>query len=903
MKTLITNLLFIMSACLCFGQTPNYYLDSNSIYLNSKDGHNGQFEWKMCKAGDVSARSEDISQPGFSTAKWMSAIVPGTVLNSLVYNKVYPEPNYGINNKLGKTVIPDLSKAGRDFYTYWFRTEFNIPENYKNKLVWLQLNGINYRAEIWVNGHLLSFMSGMFRPDRINITEFANIGGANALAVKVYPVDIPGTTMHKKKWGHSNEFQNAGDGNIGQNITMLMSVGWDFTYMDGVRDRNTGIWKDIQLYATDKAVLSDPFVKSKLNHPDYNVADETVSVEVYNPMEDTVKCTVKGEITGENIAFSKDVVLYGGEKKVVTFTPDEFSQLTIKNPRLWWPRFKGKPELYELKMTAMVNGAVSSEVKSKFGIREIKADTESPDESREFLVNGKKIFIRGTNWIPDAMLRTTDSMTYAELRYTYQSGVNMVRIWGGGIPMSDYFYQLCDEMGLLVWQEFWITGDSKHPHDYDLYLSNVQSTVKRLRNHASLAYYVCSNESSEVPGVEDLIMKLDGTRCFQMESECCGVHDGSPYIQVNPMQYYEDTASPRGSRVNGFNPEYGFAVMPTIECLREMMDAKDLWPINQEVWDYLEGEGFYGISKYYKDMAEQYGKINNIEDFARQGQVVNGMDGSTLWEAWNYNKFSYGDRYTSGMLFWYFNSPVRQLSSHLWDYSLEPNASLYYTAHALEPLHPQFDFLKNTVSVYNDYFKAFKGYKVTADVYDLNSQKIWSKSASVDVPEDGVANDVFKIDFSKNATTVSFIKLRLYDAGGKEVASQFYWRSNNKYTGPRTISGPTTAGFQDMAKMKQVDVKASIKSYISNGRHFVEVTVTNPSSIIAFYTQLQLLDANAKPVRPSFYTDNFFSLLPGESRHIVIETAMNDMPSASTFVVKGWNIKAQKFAVKDKAKK
>jgi exo-1,4-beta-D-glucosaminidase len=612
---------------------------------------------------------------------------------------------------------------------------------------------------------------------------------------------------------------------------------------------------------------------------------------------------VKGEITGTGITFAKEVELYGGETKTVTFAPDEYPQLTIKNPRLWWPRFKGSPELYELKMKAEIDGTVSSEVKSKFGIREITSDTDDPDESREFLVNGRKVFIRGANWIPDAMLRTTDAKTYAELRYTYQTGVNMVRIWGGGIAMSDYFYQLCDEMGLLVWQEFWITGDSKHPQNYDLYLANVQSTVKRLRNHASLAYYVCSNESSEVPGVRDLIMKLDGTRCYQMESECCGVHDGSPYIQVNPMQYFEDTGSVRGSRINGFNPEYGFANLPTVECLREMMDAKDLWPVNKEVWNYLEGEGFYGMSAYYKDLAEQYGKINNIDDFARQGQLVNAMDGTTMWEAWNYNKFGYGDRYTSGLLFWYFNSPVRQVSSHLWDYSLEPNATLYSTAHALEPLHPQFDYMKNTVSVYNDYFKPFKGYRVSADVYDLSSRKVWSHSAAVDIPEDGVVNDVFKIDFTNNSTKISFIKLRLYDAAGKEVSSQFYWRSNDRYTGPRTVSGPTSAGFQDIAQLKRVQLKTSFKAYTSEGRHFIDATVRNTSAYLAFFTQLQLLDGEAKPVRPSFYTDNFFSLLPGESRHVIIETAAADMPSAPVFAVKGMNVDAQKFAVKDRKRK
>lgn len=167
------------------------------------------------------------------------------------------------------------------------------------------------------------------------------------------------------------------------------------------------------------------------------------------------------------------------------------------------------------------------------------------------------------------MLRTSDERTYAELRYTRQAGINLIRLWGGGIAESDYFYQLCDELGLLIWQEFWMTGDTRHPQDKSVYLNNVASTVKRIRNHPALAYYVASNESSEVSGTPELLKLLDGTRGYQMQSECAGVHDGSPYKQVNPMQHYENTASARGSRVDGFNPEYGAPTLPTVEILRE----------------------------------------------------------------------------------------------------------------------------------------------------------------------------------------------------------------------------------------------------------------------------------------------------------------------------------------------
>lgn len=888
MKRIVTFFAFLLPF-IAAGQTANFYRPSNRIYFDSKDGHDGSYEWKMQKAGDVKSTAEEISMPGYKTNDWLTAIVPGTVLNSLVYDGIYPEPNHGMNNRLALGQIPDLEKAGREFYTYWFRTEFKVPAEYSGRRVWLQVDGINYRAEIWVNGHLLGNMSGMFRPGSFDITEFVKAGKKNGLAIKVYPVDMPGA-YRPKGWGAGDEFHNGGDGNIGLNTTMLMSVGWDFTFPDGVRDRNTGIWKSISLYSTGNAVLRHPFIKSELSKPNYDVAKENISVEVINPTMGPVNCEIKGEIVGEGITFSKKVSLFRGEQKVVAFTPEEFAGLTIKNPRLWWPINKGNQELYELKLTSYVGGKVSDESRIKFGIREITSDRNTPDASRQFYVNGKKIFIRGTNWIPDAMLRSSDERTYAQLRYTKQAGNNMVRMWGGGIAESDYLFQLCDEMGFLVWQEFFMTGDTKHPQDKDLYLSNVEATIKRIRNHPCLAYYVCSNESTEMPGVRDLVSSLDGTRGYQMQSECEGIHDGSPYKAVNPMRYYENTASDRGSRIDGFNPEYGTAIIPTIEPLREMMDEKDLWPINTDVWNYMGGNGFYQMTTLYKSLVDQYGECKNIEDFVNKGQLVGALSYKAIWEVWNYNKLAYGDRYASGLLFWYLNSPLRQVDGRMWDYSLEPTAALFATQNALEPLHPQFDYLKNTVSVCNDYYKAFSGYKVKAEVYDMNSKKVWEKSQNIDIPEDGVVNDIFKINFPGNISQVHFIKLKLFDEKGNLVGDNLYWRSNDEYKGKKTITGPCVSGFETLSDLPAVKVRTKSEIKRSADSQISTITVKNTSSKIAFFIHVQYLDENAKPVRPSLYSDNFFSLLPGESRTITVETEEKDIPARGKYILSGWNV-------------
>lgn len=875
--------------------------------LTSTEGHGGAFVWKMKKADEIKNRTEDISTNKTNSSDWLPAIVPGTVLNSLVHNKVYPEPYYGLNNKLTSNLIPDLHHAGRDFYTYWFRTEFKLDEaQYKNRKVWLQLDGINYRAEVWLNGTMLESIAGMFLQSHVDVSDYVVYDQDNVLAIKVYPIDVPGTIRPKggkKISALNNEFQNGGNAEIGKNVTQLMTVGWDFTYLDGIRDRNTGIWKDISIYSTGSVSLRHPFIKSEFTNSQYTEAKQTISVEISNPNASwkTQKVKVVGEIEGENIQFEKEVQLIRGQHKELTFSADEFPQLNIKNPRLWWPINKGKQEMYNLKLKVIDTQSqeVLDEISTRFGIREITSDTNTPDQSRAFYVNGKPIFIKGTNWLPENMLRNSDERTYAELRYSAQSGINLIRFWGGGITESDYFFQLCDELGIMVWTEFWMTGDTKHPSNDIIYYSNVESTVKRIRNHPSLMYYVSSNESTEMGKTEALINKLDGTRGYQMQSECCGVHDGSPYKQVNIMCHYENTASERGSRIDGFNPEYGAPALPTVECLREMMDEKDLWPINKEVWDYSDGGGFHLMSTMYTDMTNEYGLSNSIDEFAMKGQFVGALNYKSIWEVWNYNKLHYGDRFCSGLLFWYHNPPIRQVSSRMWDWSLEPTAALYAAQNACEPLHPQFDYMKNTVSVINDYYQAFDNYKVTAEVYDLNMKKIFSKEAIVNLPEDGVVNDVFKIEFPENTTSVQFIKLRLLDDKNRQVGSNFYWKSNSKYEGRNTLTGPATAGFQDINKLAKTKVSAKYTTTEKEGSHFIDLKLKNTGRTLSFFTQVQLLDSKRSPVRPSFYTNNFMSMMPGENELIQIETNRKNMPAGEYYlVVKGFNIEKQEFKIK-----
>jgi len=876
------NLKYLIFSLLCLpifvgGQQPvlSEHSSGQSVFLRSSKNFGGLNSWAIKKVSTLKESGGTISSPSYRAVDWLPAIVPGTVLNTLVANHLYPEPYYGDQNRKEKGLIPDINEAGAEFYHYWFRTEFTVPKGFLlvGKNIFLKFHGINYRSEIWVNGKKIGQMAGMFNAEQFDVTKVISMKGKNVLAVKVFPVDVPGSSNRKKaqRPGATGENANGGDGEIGKNVTMLMSVGWDFTVPDGIRDRNTGIWKDVELFSTGPVLIENPFVKTKMPLPDTTSARLSLTSELNNVTNKVQSGVLKAVFPELGITLIKKVMLRPGETRQVELSPEEYKELNIQQPRIWWPLNKGKQNLYTLKLSFVVGKAVSGKTDTRFGIREISSDQNTPDRSRRFLVNGYPVFIRGSNWVPEAMLRNSEERTYAELRYTRQAGINFLRLWGGGIAESDYFYRLCDEMGIMVWSEFWITGDTRFPTDTALYFKNMEHTVKRIRNHASSAYYVSANESTELKGAAELISALDPTKGYQPQSECCGIHDGSPYKYENPMQYFENTASKRGSRVDGFNPEYGTPILPVLSSLKKLMPEKDLWPINKQVWDYLDGGGFHQMTTKYNEAVEQFGKPDNLADFAKKAQFVGAMNFRSVWEVWNYNKFGFGDRFASGLLFWYHNCPVPQVSARFYDWWLEPTAGLYYSQNGLAPLHPQFDYIKNTISVYNDFRRPFPGYHLKAKVYGMNSKEVLRLDKIVDIPADGLVKDALTLDFPKDISNVHFIKLLLEDEKGKAVADAFYWRSKDEYKGAWTMTGPATGGFQEINKLTKTTLSVISTEQRSGKVVLLKVNVKNTGNSLSFFTQLRLADQRGMSVSPAFYSDNFFNLLPGEEKAVKIE--------------------------------
>lgn len=794
--------------------------------------------------------------------RWMPAKVPGTVLGTLVANKVVPDPYWGMNNRFEDKVVPDLS-AHRDFYTATFRTRVELPADFAGKTVWMRPEGINYRSEIYLNGKLAASTAGMFARNAVDVSAFVKPGAANDLVVKVWPVDHPGVPI-PKFWGAANgEWHNGGDGEIGRNVTMLMSAGWDFTFSDGIRDRNAGIWRDITFFATGDVRLDAPYVRTALS-ADRRAADLTLELDVHNSQFKyglaEKRGRIEAEVEGTDVRFAADVTLYRGERRTVFLTA------RMANPELWWPRNKGAQRLYRLKARFVEkDGKVSDEVGVRFGVRTVTSDQGGKDGARQFYVNGRPVFVRGTNWIPDAMLACDDARMERIMRLMHECGFNLVRLWGGGIVESERFYELCDEYGFLVWQEFWMTGDTRHPDDPSLYLANVEQSVKRIRAHASMCHWTASNESTETSGTEALVKRLTGTTSWMMQSECDGVHDGSPYFSVNPMCHYEDTGSPRGPRLCGFNPEYGMTGLPSAAFLRKFMPECLLWPVEAHAieWNYRDGGGFNGMTKLHHKLVGAYGAADGIDAYCRRSAAADYMQQRAIWDGWNRARNE-----ATGVLYWYENPPLPQIPVHSWDYDLVQTPVFFATKNANVPLHVAYEYLSNTVSVCSDVLPTHK-LSVQAELYDFASRKVWEKRADVTLPGERSV-DVFTVPVdSFGFDKPHFVKVRLF-AGAREIDAGLYWRSCSRYEGRDTITGPCTARFEELARLPAT--KLDVRTVSSTAGHET-VEVRNAGDKIAFLVHLAPQCRTEEGVH---YSDNWFSLLPGEAKTVAVERPDGD---------------------------
>lgn len=829
--------------------------------------------WKAKRASEITVDGTVISKPGFQLYDWMDAVVPGTVLTTLLHNGKVPDPFFGMNNEL----IPDIYETGAEYYTFWFQNDFELPARNPGQQVWLKFRGINYKANIFLNGKRVNTDTheGMFLREKYLITNLLNEQGPNRLAVLVEPP----TPVGKVNGGQG------GDGVIARSVTQQYTPGWD--WVCSVPDRNTGIWDQVSIEITNAVDIRNPYVKTRV--PGKRTPGEkqepaflTVSAELINPTNTIQEGILVAKLDEKE--WEKHVQIPAGERVKIALP-----EMKVENPKLWWPNGMGPQNLYQLELQFKQKNTVSDSENVSFGIRQTDDYFDKEVGGRVFMVNGQKVFIKGGNWISsDLLLRLSPERYEAEIKMHAGMNMNMIRVWGGSITERPEFYNACDKYGILVWQDLWITGDCNgcwldpkkkdsqerrraYPDDHSLFLASVIDQVKLLRNHPSLYLWCGGNEFPPPDDINkkmenEIIPEFDGTRFYVnystsdsiLRNTIGGTGDG-PYGIQDPLRFFVTQSFP-------FNPELGSVGMPNVETMRKMMDEKDLAPPRNDransVWQYHKYIG-------YGEHIENFGEIKGIDDFCKKAQLVNYEQYRALQEGFNSGMWNL---YT-GMLVWKNQNPWTALRGQFYDVFLEQNGGFYGIQHGAVPLHVQLNLNDSAVCVINQ--TLFDEEELTVDVqlFDLHGKKLREQSFR----ENAVSNShkiAGKLAKDQRPEGIWFARLILKDKSGKIVDENLYWLTHSP------------ADLKNLETLKPVQLQININNH-------TQISIKNDGAETAFFARLKVVDKTSGDLAlPVFFSDNYLTLFPTEQK--TIELDISHLPSSIKLqnlqlVVETWN--------------
>lgn len=831
-------------------------------------------DWYARKANEVKMDGNRLSAAPLDKTGWLPARVPGTVLTTLLENHMYPAPEFGLNNNL----IPDIHEVGNDFYTYWFTRQFTINNLPEGRNVWLNFRGINYKAEIFLNGKRINRNTheGMFLRKTFNITSYLRTDAPNVLAVLVYP------PTHA---GNPNGGQG-GDGQIARNNTMQYTPGWD--WIQPVRDRNTGIWDEVSITTTGPVCLSSPYVVTKVpgvRDPETKTQREAfvnTSVELENTGSTSLKGLLVCETNGTRL--TQPVTLSPFEKKTVSLNP-----LAVKNPRLWWPNGIGEQPLYDMNLSFEIGNQVSDRERLRYGIREITSDKCPDNGGRRFFVNGQKIYVTGGNYInSDWLLRLSPERYRDEVRFHAEMNLRMIRVWGGALVERPEFYNACDEFGILVFQDLWGSGDCngawedptkmdsrerrwEYPDNHDLFIASVEDQVKMIRNHPSLCFWCGANEWPLAKDIDQCLRKevfpqLDPERLFVSFStdtlftrNYLGDNGDGPYGIQEPEWFFSFRSHP-------FNPEAGSVGSPEVESMREMMTEQDLAGFPRKgftrnyTWRYHKDLG-------YGDHLERYGEVKDIETYCKYAQVVNYDQYRSFMEGWASHMW---DWYT-GILIWKTQNPWTSLRGQMYDWSLDVNASLYGTRKGCEPLHAYYNPVTRKAGLLNTTLKDYTDLSIIARIYNLEGKLLWEKETRANSKANTV-QELLDIPVPEGIQGAYFLRLAL-----NADVPNIYWLT----TEPKDYTS-----LSQLPKSRP-DIKTDIKK---EGSNFVGTVRLSADSQISFFNRIKVFDRETgKRILPVHYSDNYITLMPGDQQEISLEFPANLPEERIQIVVDSYN--------------
>ena len=852
--------------------------------------------WKI-QSSEKLAGIEDksVSENGFDVSGWYEGVVPGTVMGALTDSKVFEDPTFGINMKnVDRTLFQQ---------PWWYRTTFSLAANDLQKNISLRFDGINYRADLWINGQKVESMdnfAGTYKIFTFNINNYIK-EGENTLALKV---------------------QQHADGEYS-----IGFVDWNPLPVD----RNMGIFREVFLEIDHGVKIRSPFIYAKVDTVSKSAADLYVQAEIVNSTDKPVEGIFS--LDYEVGKLEQKVTIDANDTLSVRLSPADFNQLSVKNVELWWPNGMGKPSLYKMKAEFKVGNKIYDSVEKKYGIREIRSYLNE-HKDRTFEINGKFVLLKGGGWADDIFLRDTRKSVEAQMRYIHHMGLNSIRcegFWG----KDENLYDLCDEYGVLVmigwnchweWEEYLLKpthekyGGAVTPEDIQLMADSWKDQMLWLRNHPSIYVWMLGSDKLPHPDLEmkyiELFEKYDPSRSYITSAGGAGTENNNivaevplisdisgptgmkmlgPYAWTPPHYWFTDTML---GGAYGFNTETcpGATIAP-LASLKKMMPEKAIWPIDKTYWEYHTGRNeFTSLDRDITAINERYGKSSDIEEFVHKAQVNNYEIMRPQFEAFIAHKPK-----STGLVQWQLNSAWPKLIWQLYDTYLQPNGSFYGVKKACAPLHAIYRYGFDDIYLANEDLNDAKNLTVKIRVFDINSKEIFADEWKGEIPSN-ISKFIYKMPEIKNLTPVYFLDLRIVNEAGQEVDNNFYWLSTKKdvldYEGSKKLPWPYYTPTKSFADYKELDKLPKIKleydyQYGKDDQFgIVTLKVKNPTETVAFFNFFDVIDSQTtQPVLPIYWNDNYVSLLPGEERTYEAKFFLTDMKGEKPVIeIRGWNV-------------
>jgi len=842
--------------------------------------------WRLQSACKMQDAGEAISTAAYHPEGWYETAVPATVVSAQVAAGLYKDPYFGTNLRdLPGMTYPvggifarlPMSEDSPYHCGWWYRKEFVVPASEKGRTLWLRFKGINYRADIWINGKRIadsSQVAGAYRTYEFDVTDNLVAGRTNVVAVEAFAPTEKDLGINWVDWNPCPP------------------------------DKDMGLWGAVDLVTSGPVALRSPMAVTHFTDASLKQANLTVYAQLHNATDKALHGIVTGTVAG--IRIEQPIELTAHEDKTVVFDSETYKQLQIKNPTVWWPYQMGTPHLETLTLRFVEDGKASDEQSVRFGIREITS--EFTDKGyRLFRVNGKPILIRGAGWSPDMLLREDPKRLRDQFMLVRDMHLNTIRL-EGKLETEDFF-QLADEQGVLVMLGWcccdrWERWKDWTPENYQVAKASLQAQMLRIRHHASLLVWLNGSDNPPPADVEQMYLDVEAQMHWPNPtlssasatpttvSGKSGVKMSGPYDYVAPSYWYVDKDKHGGGY--GFNTETSPGpAIPNIGSLRKYIPEDQMWPATSASWAlHNGGGGFKTLTVFDGAMKATYAAPDNLKDYVRIAQAMTYNGERAMFEAYSRNKYT-----STGVIQWMLNNAWPSNIWHLYDYYLDAGGGYYGTKKACEPLHVQYSYDDHSVVVVNSTYQPSARLSVTAKLYDFNLKELFSKESDITVDAD-TSQRVISIpdDALAAASKVYFVDLTLKNESGEIVSRNFYWVPSTLTTFDWSKTDYThTPAIQqeDMTELMSLP-KAQVEAHAisaENGKT-VQVRLHNESKVLAFQVAVAAHDARGENIVPAVWSDNYVELMPGESR-VLTTTLPSHAPEGASVVVSGWNVMEQ----------